>query len=309
MPLHITMRQLQVFEAVARRLSFTRAAKELHLTQPAVSMQVKQLESMLELPLFEVLGKKVYLTEAGRTMLRHSRTMMSHLVEIEHDIHNLRGIDGGTLNLCIAATVNYFATRLLAKFCAKHQTVQINLDISNREQLLKRLAANEPDLVLMGQPPPGLDVRARAFMENPLIVIANPRHRLAGEQKIPIEAVENETFVMREPGCETRTVMQQVFEQHGVALNPGMEMSTNEAIKQSVAAGFGLAVVSAHTVELELNAGHLVSLDLKHFPIMRKWYVVHRKGKRLSQTMAVFVQFVIEEGRKTRHPRRQKDSG
>ncbi len=303
MPLHITMRQLQVFEAVARHLSFTRAAKELHLTQPAVSMQVKQLESMVELPLFEVLGKKIYLTEAGRTMLRHSRAMLSQLVEIEHDIHSLRGIDGGNLNLCIAATVNYFATRLLAKFCEVHKSVQINLDIANREQLLKRLAANEPDLVLMGQPPSGLDVRARAFMENPLIVIANPHHPLAGEQKIPIEAVEKETFVMREPGSETRTATQQMFDKHGVTLNPGLQMSTNEAIKQSVAAGFGLAVVSAHTVELELNAGRLVALDLNHFPIMRKWYVVHRKGKRLSQTAAVFIQFVIEEGRKNRRNR------
>ena len=139
MPLHITMRQLQVFEAVARHLSFTRGAEELHLTQPAVSMQVKQLESMIELPLFEQMGKKVHLTEAGHTMLRHSRTMMAHLAEIERDVNGLKGVEGGQLKICIASTVNYFATRLLAKFCEQYKKVHISLDVINREELIRRL--------------------------------------------------------------------------------------------------------------------------------------------------------------------------
>ena len=303
MSLHITMRQLQVFEAVARHLSFTRAAEELHLTQPAVSMQVKKLESMVELPLFELLGKKVHLTEAGRTMVRHSRTMMSQLGEIERDINGLKGVEGGTLKICIASTVNYFATRLLSKFCEVYKSVNISLDVTNREELLKRLAANEPDLVLMGKPPPGLGVDARAFMENPLIVIANPQHPLAGRQKIPIAEIESEPFVMREPGSGTRTAMQRVFDKYGVTLTPGVQLSSNETIKQSVEAGLGLAVVSAHTVELELAAGRLISLDLQHFPIMRKWYVAYRKGKRLSPTATVFVEFVLTEGRKNQHKR------
>lgn len=299
MPLHITMRQLQVFEAVARNLSFTRAAAELHLTQPAVSMQVKQLESMIGLPLFELLGKKVYLTEAGRMLVRHSRAMMSQLVEIERDIDGLKGVEGGTLRICIASTVNYFATRLLSKFCEVYKSVNICLDVTNSEELFKRLAANEPDLALMGQPPPGLGVDARAFMENPLIVIANPQHPLAGRQKIPIAEIEKEVFVMREPGSGTRTAMQRVFDEHGVTLTPGVQLSGNETVKQSVEAGLGLAVVSAHTVELELKAGRLISLDLQHFPIMRKWYVAYRKGKQLSQTAKVFVEFVLAEGQKT----------
>ena len=301
MSLHITMRQLQVFEAVARHLSFTRAAEELHLTQPAVSMQVKQLESMVELPLFELLGKKVYLTEAGRAMLRHSRSMLAQIVEIERDINGLKGVAGGTLKICIASTVNYFATRLLAKFCAVYQSVDIDLEVTNRAGLIERLDANAPDLALMGQPPPRLRVDARVFMENPLIVIANPRHPLAGRAKIPLQEMENKPFVMGEPGSGTRAAMQRVFDQHGVRITPGVQLSGNETIKQSVQAGLGLAVVSAHTVELELNAGRLISLDVQHFPIICKWYIAHRKGKRLSKIASLFVEFVLAEGRKIRH--------
>lgn len=296
MSLHITMRQLQVFEAVARHLSFTRAAEELHLTQPAVSMQVKQLGSMVDLPLFEQLGKKVHLTEAGNTMLTHSRTMMGQLNEIERDINCLRGIEGGQIKICIASTVNYFTTRLLSKFCEQYKSVRISLDVTNREELIKRLEANEPDLVLMGQPPDELDVEAQAFMENPLIIISSPQHDLVKKKKIPIAQMNDETFVMREPGSGTRTAMRRVFDEHDVSPKPGIQLSSNETIKQSVEAGLGLAVVSAHTVDLELKAGRLVALDVVNFPIMRKWYVAYRSGKRLSTTAKVFLEFVLSEG-------------
>jgi len=290
------MRQLQVFEAVARHLSFTRAAEELHLTQPAVSMQVKQLELMVDLPLFEQLGKKVHLTEAGKTMVTHSRTMMAQLNDIERDINCLRGIEGGQLKICIASTVNYFATRLLSKFCEQYKTVRISLDVTNREELIKRLEANQPDLVLMGHPPEELDLEARAFMVNPLIIIATPQHYLAKKKKIPIAKMADETFVMREPGSGTRTAARRVFDEHGVTPIPGIQLSSNETVKQCVEAGLGLAVVSSHTVELELNAGRLLSLDVEHFPIMRKWYVAYRKGKQLSTTAKVFLEFVLNEG-------------
>ena len=297
MPLHITMRQLQVFESVARHLSFTRAAEELHLTQPAVSMQVKQLESMIELPLFEQIGKKVHLTEAGQTMVKHSRTMIGQLADIERDINSLRGIDGGQLKICIASTVNYFATRLLSKFYERYKNVKISLDVINREELIKRLDANEPDLVLMGQPPSNLDVESTAFMENPLILIANPNHELANQSNIPIEKMSEQTFVIREPGSGTRTAMKRVFDKYGVAPKHSIQLSSNETIKQSVEAGLGLAVVSAHTVDLELTAGRLVSLDVENFPIMRQWYICYRKGKKLSKVAQVFIDFVIQAGK------------
>lgn len=297
MAIHITMRQLQVFESVARHLSFTRAAEELHLTQPAVSMQVKQLESMIELPLFEQMGKKVHLTEAGHAMVRHSRTMMSHLSEIERDINSLKGVEGGQLKICIASTVNYFATRLLSSFCEQYKKVHISLEVINREELIRRLEANEPDLVLMGQPPEGLDVEATAFMENPLILIANPQHPLSDQSGIKIDKLSDETFVMREPGSGTRSAMMRLFDKHGVKPKEGIQLSSNETIKQSVEAGLGLAVVSAHTVDLELKAGRLISLDVEYFPILRQWYICYRRGKRLSTTAQVFLDFVIKEGR------------
>lgn len=300
MPLHITMRQLQVFEAVARHLSYTRAAEELHLTQPAVSMQVKQLERMVELPLVELVGRRVHLTQAGRAMLAHSRAMLSKLRDIEVDVNRMRGVDGGSLKICIAPTVNYFATRLLSGFRARYPAVDIRLEVAGRAELARRLANNEPDLALMGRPPPGLGVEATAFMENPFIVIANPRHPLAGKEKIPLEDLENESFVLREAGTDARFAFQRVVDKHGLRPARVAESSNDETIKQRVEAGLDLALVSAHTVELELNAGRLATLDLRHFPIMRKWYVAYRKGKRLSQTGQAFFDFVLEAGKKHR---------
>ena len=210
MTLHITMRQLQVFETVARHLSFTKAAAELHLTQPAVSMQVKQLESMVELPLFELIGKKVHLTAAGEVMVQHSRTMNAHLKDIERDIDNLKGVEGSQLKICIASTVNYFATRLLSKFCEQYKNVHISLDVINRDELIRRLEANQPDLVLMGQPPEELDVVATAFMENPLILISNPQNHLVGKSNVDIHQLSKEVIVTREPGSGNGQVAQSV---------------------------------------------------------------------------------------------------
>lgn len=295
MSMHITMRQFQVFEAVARHLSFTRAAEELHLTQPAVSMQVKQLAAIIDMPLFEQLGKKVYLTEVGKTLLKHSRIMLNQLNEIEHEINLLRGIEGGQLRICIASTVNYFATRLLSRFCEVHRGINISLEVINRQELIKRLEANDPDLVLMGKPPEELEVEAVPFMDNPLIVIAPPHHPMAFRKRIPIQELTGQTFVMRESGSGTRKAMQRIFNENGVATKPGIQVSSNEIVKQSVEAGLGLAVVSRHTVELELELNRLISLDIQNFPVIRKWYIAYRKGKQLSVTAKVFMAFVLSE--------------
>ncbi len=295
MTLHITMRQMQVFEAVARHLSFTRAAEELYLTQPAVSIQVRQLSEVLDMPLFEQMGKKVYLTEAGHTLLKHSRTMLNHLNEIEYDINLLRGVEGGRLKICIASTVNYFAARLLARFCEKHQGIKISLEVINRQELIKRLEDNQPDLVLMGAPPEEMDVEAISFMDNPLIVIASPNHPMKGRKNIPINELNKETFLVRESGSGTRQAMQRVFDENGVRPTLGIQVSGNEIIKQSVQAGLGLAVVSIHTVRLELELELLTSLDIEGFPVIRQWFIVHRKGKQLTKTANVFMDFVLTE--------------
>ena len=294
--MHITIRQLQVFEAVARQLSYTRAAEELHLTQPAVSMQIKQLESSVGLSLFEQLGKRVFMTQAGETMLRHAQTIMRHLATAREEMDELKGVDSGRLRIAVASTVNYFATRLLATFTRLHPSVQVTLDVTNRETLLQKLEDNQPDVVLMGKPPKDLDLDADAFMDNPLIMIARPDHPLSKHRSIALKELTEETFVVREPGSGTRIAMERFFDQKSFAPSATIEMTGNETIKQSVEAGLGLAIVSVHTVELELTLERLGRLDVRGMPIMRRWYVGHRRGKRLSPTALAFRQFVLDEG-------------
>jgi DNA-binding transcriptional LysR family regulator len=293
--MNVTLRQLQVFEAVARHLSFTRAAEELYLTQPAVSMQVKQLEGAVGLPLFEQLGKRIHLTEAGRAMQRYSRVVAEQLREAQQVIEELKGIEGGRLQITVASTVNYFATRLLSAFCQRYKGVHVSLDVTNRENLLRQLETNETDIVLMGQPPEELDAVAEPFMDNPLVVIAPPDHSLTHRRKIPLSDLRHETFLMRERGSGTRMAMERFFSEKGIKPSSSIEMTSNEAIKQSVEAGLGLGIVSAHTVELELEVERLKILDVESFPIMRRWYVVHRRGKRLSAAATAFKDFVLSE--------------
>ena len=209
--MHITIRQLQVFEAVARHASYTRAAKGLHLTQPAVSMQIKQLEGSVGLPLFEQIGKRIFLTQAGEAMLRHAQTIIGHLAAAREEMDDLKGVDSGRLRISVASTVNYFATRLLARFARQHPGVKITLDVTNRETLLQNLERNLPDVVLMGAPPKCLDLQADAFMDNPLIMIAPPDHRFAKRRTIALGNLDTETFVVRESGSGTRIAMERFF--------------------------------------------------------------------------------------------------
>jgi DNA-binding transcriptional LysR family regulator len=293
--MNITFRQLQIFEAVARYLSYTRASEALHLTQPAVSMQIKQLEQSVGLPLFEQLGKKVFLTDAGQEFSRYAKAITAQLEELEQVVNEMKGLQRGRLTIAVASTANYFAPRLLAMFCQQHGEVTVSLDVTNREQLLKGLVENRTDLVIMGQPPEEMDLVAERFMENPLVVIAPPDHPLVTASKIPLERLHEETFLVREQGSGTRSAVERFFAANQLALSTAMEMSSNEAIKQGVAAGLGLGIVSLHTLGMELALKHLVILDVVNFPIMRYWYIVYRSGKRLSLVAQAFQNFVKEE--------------
>lgn len=295
--MNVTFRQLSVFEAVARHLNFTRAAEELFLTQPAVSMQIKQLEENVGLPLFEQLGKKIYLTEAGREMYHYSRAIAQQLAEAEAVLEELKGVTRGRLAVSVASTANYFATRLLAAFVHRYEGITFSLDVTNRETLLRQLEGNERDLVIMGKPPEGMDLATEAFMENPLVVIAPAGHPLAKERRIPLTRLQEETFVVRERGSGTRIAMERFFTEHNVRFTAGMEMTSNEAIKQAVSAGLGLGIVSIHTLALELELGCIAVLDVESFPIIRHWYVVHRAGKRLSPVAQAFRDFVLTEAK------------
>jgi DNA-binding transcriptional LysR family regulator len=293
--MRITLRQLRVFEAVARHLSFTRAADELHLSQPAVSMQIRQLEDTVGLDLFEKLGKRIQLSEAGHELFHYSEAITRLLHEAEEVFEGLKGLSRGRLKVAVASTINYFAPKLLAAFHRRYPGVALHLDVTNRERLVRMLDANETDLVLMGQPPEDLDLESEPFMDNPLVVVAPPDHPLAGERSITVSRIARETFLMREPGSGTRQALERFFEDHGLELRKGMEMTRNEAIKQAVRAGLGLGVVSLHTLELELETRRLVSLEVEGFPIHRKWYLVCRKGKRLSPAAEEFRRFVLSE--------------
>jgi DNA-binding transcriptional LysR family regulator len=293
--LHLTFRQLSVFEAVARNLSFSRAAQELHLSQPAVSMQIKQLEENVGISLFEQLGKKIFLTEAGRELYHYSRVIAQQLNEVEAVLSELKGLKRGKLKISVASTANYFAPQLLATFSQRLPTVTVSLDVTNRQALLQQLANNEMDMAIMGQPPDGLDLVAESFMDNPLVVIAPVNHPLVRKKSIPLARMQEETFLMREEGSGTRIAMERYFEAHGVRINTGMEMSSTEAIKQAVQAGLGLGVVSLNTVELELEAKRLKVLDVAGLPIRRHWYIVHRKDKRLSAASLAFKNFMLDE--------------
>lgn len=293
--MNISLRQLRVFEAVARQLSYTRAAEELHLSQPAVSMQVRQLEDLIGMPLFERLGKSIALTEAGREVYHYGLSINRSLQEMEEVLEALKGVSRGRLYVAVASTVNYFAPRLLASFHQRFPGINLRLDVTNRESLVRLLEANSVDLVLMGTPPEDVDVESEAFMDNPLVVIAPPDHPLAGERRIPLARLQAEVFVMREPGSGTRQAMERFFAEHGLAIRHGMQMTRNEAVKQAVRSGLGLSVVSLHTIELELETRRLVILDLEEFPLLRKWYLVYRRGKRLSPATRAFRDFVLDE--------------
>lgn len=296
--MHVTFRQLQVFQAVARHLSYTQAAQELHLTQPAVSMQIKQLEEEVGLPLFEQLGKKVFLTQAGEEMFLYSRNIAHELAEAEEVLEQLKGVRRGHLVLAVASTANYFATRLLAAFAKQFPGVTFSLDVTNRAALLQQLDNNESDLVIMGRPPADMPLSMESFMENPLVVIAPIHHPLVCKGELGLEELKDEPFLFREKGSGTRIAMERFFNERGVILQTGMEMASNEAIKQAVEAGLGLGIVSIHTLELELETRRLAILAVREFPILRHWYLVHREGKRLSPVATEFRHFVLAEAEK-----------
>jgi DNA-binding transcriptional LysR family regulator len=247
--------------------------------------------------LFEQLGKRIHLTEAGQEVLAYARTVTQQLDELESVLNRIKGLSGGKLRISVATTANYFIPTLLGTFSRRYPEVTVSLDVTNREALLQQLSENTVDLVIMGQPPSGLDVEAEAFMENPLVIVAPPGHPLAHQKKIPLKRLQEEVFLVREPGSGTRSAMERFFAEREIHLKTGMEVGSNEAIKQSVQAGLGLGLLSRATIEQELELKRLVVLDVGEFPIMRHWYLVHRRGKRLSAVAEVFKDFMLKEAR------------
>jgi DNA-binding transcriptional LysR family regulator len=295
---HVTLRQLKVFEAVARHRSFSRAAAELHLTQPAVSMQVKSLEDQAGLPLFERIGKRIFLTEAGEELYRRSHTIARELTDGQDALDAMRGLSQGRLAIALVSTAKYFAPPLLARFLKAHPGVRLKLAVDNREAVIAQLAANEVDFAIMGRPPQNLETVAEPFARHPHVIIAPPSHPLAGKHRIPLAKLAGETFIVREPGSGTRGLLERLFAEHKLPLHISMEMASNETIKQAVLAEMGISLLSLHTVGLELATGRLVTLDVKGLPIVRDWYVVHLAQKRLSPVAQALKGFLLSEAGK-----------
>lgn len=290
--MNISLRQLKLFEAVARLLSFTRAAAELHLTQPAVSIQIKQLEDSVGLPLFENIGKRIYLTDTGKELYAVCETMLGALDQFEMETANRRGLKTGKLRLAVTTTAKYFVPRLLGPFCERYPGIDVSLKVTNQKSLLERLAQNADDLYILGQPPAHLPIVAHPFMENSLVMLAHPGHSLVGEQNITAARFRDEWFLMREPGSGTRQSTERFFSERGVAIRERMTLGSNEAIKQGVMGKLGVAVLSRSTAMLESQVGHVAILDVEGFPILRHWQIVYSSEKRLSVVAQAFFDYL-----------------
>jgi len=293
---HATLRQLKVFEAVARLLSFSRAAEELHLTQPAVSTQVRKLEDHAGNTLFEQFGKKVYLTAAGTELLQLSRAIIQQFEAAENAMLQFKGISGGKLNVGVISAGDYFFPRLLVEFAGRHRGVTLNFTVHNREGLLTHIAENLTDLAIMVRPPTDLDTLNQPFAPHPYVIIAAPTHPLVGVKGVPLKRLIREPFVVRERASDTWHSMEAGFGAALSEINIAMEIRSTETIKQAVIAGIGVSFVSAHTISQELRAGSVRVLDVQGFPLMLNWYVVHRRGKRLPPVAQAFKDFLLNDG-------------
>ena len=293
-----TLRQLKIFEAVARLLSYSRAAEELHLTQPAVSTQVRKLEDHAGQALFEQLGKKVFLTAAGTELLHHCRSIIAQFAEAEAAMTQFKGVAGGKLNVAVISAGDYFFPRLLVEFAGRHEGVSLNLSVHNRADLLTHLADNLTDLAVMVRPPQDADTENEPFAPHPYVIVAAARHPLARERGITMARLLKEPFIVREQGSDTWQSMADGFGRNMARLNIAMQIKSTETIKQAVMAGMGLSFLSAHTVSRELRAGSLAVLDVQGFPLLLNWYVVQRRHKRLPPVAQAFKQFLLDDGAK-----------
>jgi DNA-binding transcriptional LysR family regulator len=295
--MNVTFRQLRVFVEVAQQASMARAAANLHLTPPAVSMQVKEVESQVGLALFERHGRQVSLTTAGEYFLVHARRLLANLKQADDAMARFKRLEHGLLTIGIVSTATYFVPDLLARFHEEHPGIEVRLRVvGNREQLVAMMEAGEVDLSVMGRPPKELATRAEAFAAHPLVFVGPPGHPLLRIGHPPVSALEPYAFIVRERGSGTRTAMEAFFAEQRFEPRITMEMSSNETIKQAVMAGMGLSFLSLHTMGLELRSGLLQILDVEGTPLMRTWNVVHLQSKLLSPAAEAFRYFIIERG-------------
>jgi DNA-binding transcriptional LysR family regulator len=292
--MRVTLGQLKAFEAVARLGSFSAAGKELFITQPAVSKKVRQLQDEVGLPLIEQVGKKLFLTDAGRLLLGVCTDWLDTWARFEQSIADLQGLKRGRLKIAVVTTSKYFMPRVLGPFCAKYPGIDVAMEVINRDRLLERLARNEDDLYVMGVPPDDIDIVSRPLIANPLVVVAPAAHPLARRRRLRFAELADQMFLMREEGSGTRIAIERLFQEKRIPLKVKMELGSNEAIKQAVAGGLGLSIMSRHAINTLAGSEAIVELNVQGFPLKRHWYVVMPGGKQLSVVANTFLEFLDE---------------
>ena len=298
--MNATFRQLRLFLALADLGSVSAAARATHVTQPTASMQLRELADAVGLPLHEVIGKKVYLTAAGEALASTARAMVGEWSLFEQQVAAMKGLHQGRLRVAVVSTAKYFVPRWLGAFCTAYPEVEIALEILNRDGVVQRLRRNQDDISIMSIPPKDLDIEQREFLPNPLVVVAPSGHPLAGRRAIPLAELAGERFILREPGSGTRMAAEAHFRAHAYTPQVRLALGSNEAIKQAVAGGMGLSVLSRHALAPEPAGEGLCLLDVEDFPIHASWYIVHLRGKQLSPLARVFQQHLMAQAHEYR---------
>ncbi len=290
---HTTFRQLEIFEAIARLGSFTRASEELFLTQPTVSMQIKKLSEAVGVPLYEQVGKKLHLTPDGQELAQAAREIFGILNRYTMSVAERQGLKQGQLRLMAITTASYFAPRLLGEFSKLYPGIDVSLRVTNKEQVLASMADNLDDLYFVGQPPEDIHVVATPIMDNPIIVLAAPDHPLAGKKKIPLARIVQEPWLMRERGSGTRNAIERMFRTYDINIHPRLELGSNEAVKHAILAGLGISALSRHALALN-QPEQFAELDVEGFPILRHWYAVYPAGRQLSVVARAFLDYLLK---------------
>lgn len=292
-----TLRQLQVFHTIARLGSFSKAAEILYLTQPTVSMQVKKLAEALDAPLFEQIGRKVFLTDAGQALYEASAKVLKTLDEAESGIQRMKGLNGGEVRFTVVTTAQYFIPQVMSAFGQMYPDVSLSMLVANKERLVERISANKDDFYILGQPPEGLAVTSVPLATNPLVFVCHPEHHLAKSKRLlSLKDLSSEALLMREQGSGIRTQLERVFYEAGFEPQVAMVLGGNEALRLGLLENLGLAVTARATVQRELDEGRLVELPVEGFPLRRHWYLVHVQGKQLSMAAEKLMEAIKSAG-------------
>ncbi|OON60308.1 LysR family transcriptional regulator [Massilia sp. KIM] len=295
--MNATFRQLRLFLSFTEHMSVTATARACHVTQPTVSMQLRELAEAVGMPLYEQIGKRMHLTAAGEALARTARAMVDEWSAFEQEMDAMKGLARGRLRLAVVSTAKYFVPRLLGSFCASHPDIEIALEVLNRDGVVGRLRENRDDLYIMSIPPDDLELERHAFLPNPLEVVAAASHPLAREKRIALERLAPLRFILRERGSGTRLACDRHFRELGFTPDVRLELGSTEAIKQAVAAGMGLSVVSRHALPAHPEDEQLAVLDVEGFPVQSSWWTLYPKGKRLSPIAAVFLEHLQSTAR------------